>query len=148
MTVDATLGPIAQESSPSIIARKVREAIATGMLAQGAQLAEAESARRLGVSRGPLREAMQRLTQQGLLESVRNKGLFVVTLTADEVRDVYLARMAIESMAAERAILRDRDAACSALLETVAAMVAAGDDRAAVGVADIRLPHQVGGLLR
>jgi len=64
------IGPLVQESTPSIIADKLRQAIAHGELKPGAQLGEAELARKLGVSRGPLREGMQRLTQEGLLVSM------------------------------------------------------------------------------
>ena len=65
--VTSFIGPLVQESTPSIIADKLRQAIAHGELKPGAQLGEAELARKLGVSRGPLREGMQRLTQEGLL---------------------------------------------------------------------------------
>ena len=47
------IGPLAQESTPSIIADKLRQAIGHGELKPGAQLGEAELARRFGVSRGP-----------------------------------------------------------------------------------------------
>ena len=47
----------------------------------GAQLGEADLARELGVSRGPLREGIQRLTQEGLLVSIRNRGVFVIEMT-------------------------------------------------------------------
>ena len=80
MVLGGFLDPVDRESTPSIIARKLRNAISHGDLAPGTQLAEAELARELGVSRGPLREAMQRLTQEGLLLSIRNRGLFVIEL--------------------------------------------------------------------
>ena len=86
------IGPLVQESTPSIIAEKLRQAIAHGELKPGAQLGEAELARQLGVSRGPLREGMQRLTQEGLLVSIRNRGLFVIDMTPEDVRDMYSAR--------------------------------------------------------
>ena len=54
----------------------------------------------LGVSRGPLREGMQRLTQEGLLVAIRNRGLFVIDMTAEDIRDMYIAREAIERAAA------------------------------------------------
>src|SRR5699024_3616258 len=81
--IDSTAGlePVVQESTPSLIARALRRGIADGSLAPGTQLGEAALARSLGVSRGPLREAMQRLTQEGLLVSHRNRGLFVADLT-------------------------------------------------------------------
>lgn len=91
--------PLIQESTPSIIARKLRHAIAHGELEPGAQLGEAELARDLGVSRGPLREAMQRLTQEGLLVSIRNRGLFVVEMTDEDIKDMYVARTAVECAA-------------------------------------------------
>src|SRR3954468_4154381 len=84
------LDPVVQESTPAIIARKIRDAIARGDFAPGVQLGEAELAKELGVSRGPLREAMQRLTQEGLLVSYRNRGLFVVSMDQDDFRDIYL----------------------------------------------------------
>lgn len=93
--------PRPQESTSGMIARVVRQAIAAGELAPGEQLGEVELARRLGVSRGPLREGLQRLTQEGLLESYRNRGLFVVEMTAERVRDTYLARQTVERAAAE-----------------------------------------------
>ena len=94
--------PLTQESTPSIIADKLRKAIGAGELKPGAQLGEADLARKLGVSCGPLREGMQRLTQEGLLVPIRNRGLFVIDITVDEIRDMYLAREAIESTAARR----------------------------------------------
>ncbi|MDD9205660.1 GntR family transcriptional regulator, partial [Georgenia sp. 10Sc9-8] len=91
--------PVQRESTPSILARRLREAIVAGELAPGERLGEVELAAELGVSRGPLREAMQRLTQEGLLVSVPNRGLFVTRLTEQDVRDVYLARTAVERAA-------------------------------------------------
>lgn len=122
--------PLMQRSTPSIIAEKLRLAIGHGELPAGAQLYEAELARELGVSRGPLREAMQRLTQEGLLVAIRNRGVFVIEMTPDRVRDMYLARAAVERAAAEH-ILRDGngDAVCKELLKIVDEMqegVAAG----------------------
>ena len=54
------LQPVVQETTPALIARQLRRAIGEGDLVPGQQLNEAELSRRLGVSRGPLREAMQR----------------------------------------------------------------------------------------
>lgn len=70
-----------------------------GAFRPGAQLTEADIALRLGVSRGPVREAMQRLVQEGLLRSERNRGVFVVSLDPEDVQDIYLARLVIEQAA-------------------------------------------------
>ena len=129
--------PLAQESTPSIIADKLRKAIGHGELKPGAQLGEADLARKLGVSRGPLREGMQRLTQEGLLVSIRNRGLFVTDMTPEDVRDMYLAREAVERAAARRIIDGDYNAAGEELLAIVEQMAAAEGDPAAVGELDI-----------
>ncbi|TDW94194.1 DNA-binding GntR family transcriptional regulator [Kribbella pratensis] len=130
--------PLAQESTPSIIADKLRKAIGHGEFKPGAQIVEADLARKLGVSRGPLREGMQRLTQEGLLVSIRNRGLFVIDMTPQDIRDMYLAREAIERAAAFK-ILRDGDfeTVGLALLAIVDQMAAADGDPAAVGELDI-----------
>lgn len=133
------LDPVDRESTPSIIARKLRNAIGHGELAPGTQLAEAELARDLGVSRGPLREAMQRLTQEGLLLSIRNRGLFVVELTESDVRDLYVARTAVERAAAEQLAQGAHEAAARELLAVVDRMARAADDGdvSSIGRADI-----------
>ena len=117
--------PLLQQSTPSIIADKLRHAIGSGELKPGAQLSEADLARKFGVSRGPLREGMQRLTQEGLLVSIRHRGLFVIDMTPNDVRDMYLAREAIERAAARKILEGDHAAAGDALLEIVEQMTTA-----------------------
>lgn len=119
------IGLLAQESTPAIIADKLRQAIGHGELKPGAQLGEAELARKFGVSRGPVREAMSRLTQEGLLLPIRNRGLFVTHMTPDDIRDMYLAREAIERAAARKIIDGDHVTAGDELLLIVEQMAAA-----------------------
>ena len=130
------LGPLAQESTPSIIADKLRQAIGHGELKPGTQLGEAELARKFGVSRGPLREGMQRLTQEGLLVAIRNRGLFVVEMTPEDVRDMYMARETIERAAARKVIEGDHVAAGDELL-CIAEVMAAAATPAEVSEFDI-----------
>ncbi len=111
------LRPIQQDTTPTLIARQLRDAIATGQFAPGEQLLEAVLAQSLGVSRGPLREAMQRLTQEGLLISHRNRGLFVMELDESAIRDTYLARGAVERAAVEHLIASGRSADATILAE-------------------------------
>lgn len=113
------LRPIQQDTTPTLIARQLRAAIATGQFAPGEQLLEAALAQSLGVSRAPLREAMQRLTQEGLLIGHRNRGLFVMDLDEDAIRDTYLARGAVERAAIEHLITSGRAAEAGALNELV-----------------------------
>ena len=119
------LGPLDQASTPSIIADKLRQAVGHGELKPGDQLGEAELARRFGVSRGPLREGMQRLIHEGLLVPIRNRGLFVRDMTPDDVRDMYFAREAIERAAARKILDGDYVAAGDTLLLVVERMAAA-----------------------
>lgn len=133
------LRPVVQETTPSLIARQLRRAIGDGELEPGQQLNEMELSRSLGVSRGPLREAMQRLTQEGLLLSVRNRGVFVIEVTDDVVRDLYLARHAVERAAADRVMAGTPEADADRLLEKVEDMAAAIEhgNTAALTEADI-----------
>lgn len=133
------LRPVVQETTPSLIARQLRRAIGDGELTPGQQLNEMELSRSLGVSRGPLREALQRLTQEGLLLSVRNRGVFVIEVTDDDVRDLYLARNAVERAAADRVIAGDPEGGADRLLEKVGDMAAAIErgDTAALTEADV-----------
>ncbi|RNI21273.1 GntR family transcriptional regulator [Flexivirga caeni] len=136
---DLRLRPVVRESTAVMIADQVRDAIERGDLRPGAQLGEAELARQLGVSRGPLREGLQRLTQEGLLLSIRNRGLFVIEMTPDRVRDMYTARQAVERAAAEQIHLADPHEAGTELLtiaDTMQEMVDA-DDATGMGEADI-----------
>ena len=52
-----------------------------------------------GVSRGPVREAIQRLIQEGLLRSEPHRGVFLPVLTVEDIEDIYLTREALESTA-------------------------------------------------
>lgn len=135
----STLRPLVQQSTPARVAARVRRAIANGDFPPGSQLHEVALARQLGVSRGPLREGLQRLSQEGLLTSIRNRGLFVVDLTPENVRDMFLAREAIERCAAAVLVRGDHAAAADALeplLEQMAQAAEAGDSHA-VAEADI-----------
>lgn len=125
-----SLGRVVQESTPSIIARSLRTAIASGEFPPGAQLGESALAEQLGVSRGPLREAMQRLTQEGLLVSHRNRGLFVPELTPDAVADMYVLRTTIERAAVERVLAAGDRVACADRLDAAVARMAALGRRA------------------
>jgi DNA-binding GntR family transcriptional regulator len=134
------LGPLNPESMASIIARRLRSAIMYGSLPPGRQLNEADLAARFGVSRGPLREAMQRLVQEGLLRSERNRGLFVITLTPDDVRDIYTARAAVERAAGSLILGRDPAQAAARLDKVHREMKKAAlrADYPAVSDADLR----------
>lgn len=102
-----TLEPVDRRPTAGLVADAVRTGIADGTFSAGMQLTEVHLAEQLHVSRGPVREAFQRLIQEGLLVSEPHRGVFVVSLDVDDVDDVYLARAAIEREAARQILRRD-----------------------------------------
>jgi DNA-binding GntR family transcriptional regulator len=131
------LEPLERRSTAAIVADRIRTAIMRGTFPPGTQLGEVELANRLGVSRGPLREAMQRLVAEGLLRSERHRGLFVRDLDAADVRDVYTARTAVERAAALLLLAEgDRSAGVARLTAALATMEAAAAAGDAVALAD------------
>lgn len=139
MTSLLGLDPVDRKSTASIIADKLREAIMRGSLEPGTQLHESDLANQLGVSRGPLREAMQRLVQEGLLRSERHRGLFVIELDEAGIIDVYRTRRVVERAAAHLIVGRDVEAVADRLAEVYHEMrqAAGEEDRFALSEADL-----------
>lgn len=106
-------------TTAGMIADRIRDEIISGRFASGSQLQETQLAEALDVSRGPLREAMQRLIQEGLLRNERHRGVFVVELDETDVADIYLARRAIECTALETLIHRGENADVLTMLEEI-----------------------------
>jgi DNA-binding GntR family transcriptional regulator len=79
--------------------QELRQMILAGQLVPGERLNEVLLAQTLGISRGPLREAIQRLASGGLLRMVTHKGAFIPTLTEAEISGLYELRIAIETHA-------------------------------------------------
>jgi GntR family transcriptional regulator of gluconate operon len=102
----------------------LRALIASGELRGGQRLIETDIAAQLGVSRGPVRDAFKQLREEGLLVDFPRRGTYVVSLTADDARDLLDLRAGLEARAArlfiERAdpqAFRDVDDAAAALAE-------------------------------
>lgn len=94
-----TIEPIKRSTLSSLVAERLRELVISGAYAPGSQLSEVELAERFGVSRGPIREGLQRLVQDGLLRSEPHRGVFIPKVSASDIADIYLAREAIEGAA-------------------------------------------------
>lgn len=84
----------------------LRERILTGELTPGKRLKQPELASAFGVSITPIREAIQQLESDGLVETVPYKGSVVKRLSAQEISDVLEVRLALESLAIRRAVDR------------------------------------------
>ncbi len=81
----------------------IRERIISGDLPEEQPIRQDALANELGVSKIPLREALARLEQEGLLTSQANRGFFVLSLGAGEAEEIYELRLALEPDAAARA---------------------------------------------
>lgn len=77
----------------------LRVAILNGDLAPGERLVEMRIAEELGSSRGPIREAMERLAQEGLVESRPRRGTYVSMLRKRDAWEIYTLRAALEGLA-------------------------------------------------
>jgi len=146
MSKHARLKPIAPPRSlASDAADRIREEILAGGFRQGDRLVEANIATQLNTSRGPIREAFKQLRAEGLLEEEPRRGTFVVRLEADDVRQIYGLRAALESGAA-RLLARSGDPQIVDRLRSSAAAIDAAAERGdakAVARADLAFHEQL-----
>ena len=120
-------GLLVLEGRPTaqLIADHLREQIIQGVFRPGQQINESVLAGQLHTSRGPVREALQRLAQEGILVSLRNRGVFVPELSIDDIREIYAVREAVESASANILLAAGQeqiDLTCQLLKETLADM--------------------------
>ena len=118
------------------VASRLRDAILSGRLRPGTSLVETALAEQMNVSRAPIREAIQLLVNDGLVETIAYKGKRVKPLTAREVAETYSLREVFEVMATRRVL--ENGAPLDALREPCAAMQRAADagDLPALNAAD------------
>lgn len=91
-----------RETMSAQIAGLLRRAILTGELAPGAPVVETTLALKLGASRGPLREAMRQLVDEGLLINVPYTGTRVVDISVQDINEIYAIRTCLEQFAFEQ----------------------------------------------
>jgi len=97
------LTKIGQERIQDRAVSLLREAILDGTFAQGERLVEVDLAERLGISRGPVRDALQVLAAEGLVEVSPYKGATVRQLSPKDILEILDLRMLLEGYAARRA---------------------------------------------
>ena len=100
--------------------RTLRDGIIDGSLMSGTLLGEVELAERLGVSRTPVREALARLTADGLVAAA-GRGVAVTAVDASDIREIFAVRAALEVQAVRLAAERGSDAAFAELEQGFAA---------------------------
>ena len=99
--------PPAHGATVAFIVERLREDILAGRLQPGSRLVESDLTSRFGVSRGPVREALRRLTADGLIEHWPHRGAVVRRLTEREIRELFLIRIEMEALAARLAAAAD-----------------------------------------
>ncbi|NKC31717.1 FCD domain-containing protein [Falsiroseomonas selenitidurans] len=107
-------------SLASLVAQEIEAMILAGTLAAGERLNEQQLAVRLGVSRGPVREAVRGLERSGLVVSVRNQGSYVRSVSTAEALEIYDLRAALTGLACAR-LAGTASAADRAALEALVA---------------------------
>jgi DNA-binding GntR family transcriptional regulator len=112
-----------QDSLPraEIAYREVRQRILDNLWPPGHQVLEQTLAEELGMSRTPLREALIRLQQEGLLEVIPRHGMRVLPISPTDMREIYQILTSLESMASELAAARKLSDEELAPLETASA---------------------------
>jgi DNA-binding GntR family transcriptional regulator len=84
----------------------IRNAILQGSLQPGTRLIERTLSAQLNMSRIPVREAVERLVDEGLLSKIPHRGIVVAAPTRDEIEEISSLRIALEQFAVERVIAR------------------------------------------
>lgn len=137
---------------PDILGRELVPPLARAIirleLAPGTRLVEDDICRRYGISRSPVREALQMLAAQGLVERRPRRGMFVMAMTVERLDEIYACRLPLEGLAAEgaaRAATPKLVARLRALVAEMGAAGAAGRREAAfdanVGLTDLLHEH-------
>jgi len=88
-------------TTPEGVHRVLRAAILDGRVPPGGQLREAHIAADLGISRSPLREALTRLEEEGLVVKIPFRGAFVAEVSAQDVAEIASIRLRVEPYAGE-----------------------------------------------
>jgi DNA-binding GntR family transcriptional regulator len=101
---DEAVPPSLKVSLANRVADYLRDAIFRGKIAPGEQLREVPLSNMLGISRGPIRDALSRLEREGLVTIPRNGRTIVARLTREDFDEVYSLRLGLERVAMQYAI--------------------------------------------
>src|SRR5260221_8801210 len=91
------LRPVARRKLADLAYDAIHASIVGGGFAMGERLVETKLAAELGMSRAPVREALRRLLEEGLVVERPHHGMFVRSFAAHEIVDLYNVRLALET---------------------------------------------------
>lgn len=103
---DQTIPPRKRRVLMDDVVDAIREAILSGRLSPGTRLIEDDLASRLSVSRGPIRQALFKLQQEGLVAHETHRGATVASVSPTDIEEIYSLRTALERLAVEQACRR------------------------------------------
>src|SRR5688572_27366366 len=93
-----TIALLQSSSLANVVQQEIERAILAGEYAPGSKLIEATLATKLGVSRGPVREAFRMLEEAGLVRTEKNRGVFVRDIPIDEAVEIFDLRAAMDEL--------------------------------------------------
>jgi DNA-binding GntR family transcriptional regulator len=105
-----SLATLKDHSLTDVIQREIEVLLFTDALRPGDRINEKQLAERLGVSRAPVREATRALQEIGLVEIIKNRGVFVRTVNLKQIVDIFNIRGRLAELAAAEAARRISDA--------------------------------------
>jgi phosphonate utilization transcriptional regulator len=132
-----TIAQLQSNSLTRAVQQEVERAILAGEYAPGDKLNEAALALKLGVSRGPVREAFRMLDEAGLVRTEKNRGVFVRDIPIDEAIEIFELRATMEELVGRRLAL----AMTATQREEIESLVHAMED--AVKAADANGYHRL-----
>ncbi|MCU0940439.1 MAG: phosphonate utilization associated transcriptional regulator [Burkholderiaceae bacterium] len=97
-----TIALLRSASLASAAQQEIERMILAGEIAPGAKLTEAWLSERLGISRGPIREAFRMLEEAGLVHQEKNRGVFVRTIPLEEAIEIYDLRAVMDELVGRR----------------------------------------------
>ncbi len=141
----STFLPVDARTLRQSVTEAIRQVILQGDLLPGAQVNQAQIAEQLGVSRGPVREALGQLEEEGLIKNVPYKGTFVTEITGEYITELYSIRRVIETFAVRQAAMRATPADLVELRAVLNEMYATAelDDMTQMGTLDIRFHYLI-----
>ena len=116
------MAPARRRGLADEVADRIRDAIFEGAYELGGPLREVELSSALGVSRGPVREALRLLEREGLVRCAWHRGTTVTTLTSDDIQELDSLRGALEDLAVRQVIADASDEDIASIEETAAMM--------------------------
>lgn len=124
---DLSLEPLQPRSLSDQVYYRLREGILTGTIPSGERLLESEIARLMGTSQAPVREAIQRLVNDGLVVKHLRNSAVVAETTLQDYHELFQIRALIERLAARRVAGTIRPEQCGQLEELIERMRAAAE---------------------